>query len=101
VSGANGTVDGITYRNTQMSGGDDYGIIVMQSYNEVKSVPTNRVKVTNFVLQNVTGTVLNSALNVYVECGVGSCEDRKWTGVSVTGGKNATTFQNVPEGISC
>jgi polygalacturonase len=31
VSGANGTVDGITYRNIQSSGGDDYGIIVMQS----------------------------------------------------------------------
>lgn len=38
VSGANGTVDGVTYRNIQMSGGDAYGIIVDQAYNGVACV---------------------------------------------------------------
>lgn len=101
VSGATGTVDGITYRNVAMSGGSDYGIIVMQSYNGVDGEPTNGVSVTNFVLQNVTGTVESDAVNVYVECGTGSCSDWTWTDVHVTGGKKSTACQNVPEGISC
>ncbi|ETS73906.1 endopolygalacturonase C [Pestalotiopsis fici W106-1] len=101
ISGANGTVDGITYSNIAMSGGDDYGIIVMQSYNGVDGEPTNGVSVTNFVLQNVTGTVQSDAVNIYIECGVGSCSDWTWTDVHVTGGKNSTDCQNVPEGISC
>lgn len=101
VSGATGTVDGITYRNIAMSGGDDYGIIVMQSYNGVDGEPTNGVTVTNVVLQNVTGTVESDAVNIYIECGEGSCADWTWTDVDVTGGKNATNCQNVPVGISC
>lgn len=84
-----------------MSGGDDYGIIVTQSYNGVEGEPTNGVPITNFVLENVTGTVLSDAVNVYIECGVGSCSDWTWTGVNVTGGKQATNCQNVPAGISC
>jgi polygalacturonase len=101
IAGADGTVDGITYRNVAMRDGSDYGIIVTQSYNGVKGEPTNGVAVINFVLQNVTGTVNSSAVNIYVECGVGSCSNWTWTGVSVTGGKNATNCQNVPAGISC
>lgn len=38
ISGANGTVDGITYKNIKMSGGDAYGIIVDQAYNGVAFV---------------------------------------------------------------
>jgi polygalacturonase len=30
ISGANGTVDSITYRNIEMKGGDNYGILVDQ-----------------------------------------------------------------------
>ncbi|TID21016.1 endopolygalacturonase C [Venturia nashicola] len=105
VTNATGTVDNITYRNIQMSGGSAYGIIVMQSYNGKNGHPTNGVNITNFVMQNVTGTVLPVAVNVYVECGVGTCRDWKWDGVSVTGGQSAANStlpcQNVPEGISC
>lgn len=84
-----------------MSGGDDYGIIVTQSYNGVDGQPTTGVPITNFVLNNVTGTVLSDAVNVYIECGKGSCSKWTWTGVSVTGGKKATNCLNVPTGISC
>ncbi|KAH6643445.1 glycoside hydrolase [Truncatella angustata] len=101
ISGANGTVDGITYRNIAMSGGDDYGIIVMQSYNGVDGEPTNGVSITNVVLQNVTGTVQSDAVDIYIKCGQGSCSDWTWTDVSVTGGKKSTACQNVPKGISC
>ncbi|KAI1853907.1 hypothetical protein JX265_012592 [Neoarthrinium moseri] len=101
ISGANGTVDGITYRNIAMSGGTDYGIIVMQSYNGVDGQPTNGVSVTNFVLQNVTGTVESDAVNTYIECGEGSCRDWTWTDVSVNGGRTSADCMNVPSGISC
>lgn len=72
-----------------------------QSYNGVKGNPTNGVPIKNFILQNVTGSVNKNALNVYIECGDGSCSDWTWTDVKITGGKNATNCQNVPEGISC
>ncbi|CAN8096193.1 unnamed protein product [Discula destructiva] len=101
ISGATGTVDSITYKNIKMSGGTDYGIIVTQSYNGVKGSPTNGVPITNFVLQNVTGTVNSDAVNVYIECGSGSCTNWSWTGVSVTGGKKSTSCLNVPSGASC
>jgi polygalacturonase len=101
ISGANGTVDGITYRNIVMKGGDDYGILVDQSYNGVDGQPTNGVSITNFALHNVTGTVLSSAVNIHIECGVGSCSDWTWSNVKVTGGKNSSSCLNVPTGITC
>ncbi|KAI1084766.1 endopolygalacturonase PGa [Whalleya microplaca] len=101
ISYANGTVEDITYRNIAMSGGTDYGIIVMQSYNGVDGEPTNGVSIADIVLQNVTGTVESDAVNIYVECGEGSCSDWTWTDVSVTGGKDSSDCINVPEGVSC
>ncbi|KAK2614720.1 hypothetical protein N8I77_001525 [Diaporthe amygdali] len=104
ISNATGEVSNITYRNIVIdseSDNADYGIIVTQSYNGVKGNPTNGVPIKNFILQNVTGSVNKNALNVYIECGDGSCSDWTWTDVKITGGKNATNCQNVPEGISC
>ncbi|QDS71995.1 hypothetical protein FKW77_001696 [Venturia effusa] len=100
-----GAVTNITYRNIAISGGTSYGIVVDQAYNGVHGHPTDWVNVTNFVLQNVTGTVLPRAVNVLVECGVGTCRDWKWEGVNITGGKRAMNTtrpcQNVPQGVSC
>ncbi|KAI0910291.1 glycoside hydrolase [Ustulina deusta] len=109
ISGATGTVENITYRNIFLDGAgvdadySDYGVIVSQSYNGDDGEPTNGVTVTGFVLQNVTGTVGSDALDVYIECGVGSCSDWSWSGVNVTGGKKSTSCLNVPSGggVSC
>lgn len=109
ISGATGTVQNITYRNIFIDGAgvdaaySDYGVIVSQSYNGDKGKPTNGVTITGFVLQNVTGTVGNQAANVYIECGVGSCSNWSWSGVSVTGGKKSSSCLNVPSGgsVSC
>lgn len=101
ISGANGTVSDVTYRNISISQGTDYGIIVTQSYNGEKGSPTNGVPITNFVLQNVTGSVNDDAVNIYIECGEGSCSDWTWENVSVTGGQNSTSCMNVPEGAWC
>lgn len=109
ISGASGTVEGITYRNIFLDGAgvdadySDYGVVVTQSYGGDKGKPTNGVSVTGFVLQNVTGSVGGDAARVYIECGVGSCSGWRWSGVSITGGKKSSSCQNVPSGngVSC
>ncbi|KAI0971759.1 glycoside hydrolase [Xylaria arbuscula] len=109
ISAATGTVENITYRSIFLDGAgvdadySDYGVIVTQSYNGDAGEPTNGVIITGFVLQNVTGTVGSDALDVYVECGVGSCNDWTWTDVSVTGGKESSSCLNVPSGggVTC
>ncbi|KAI0195153.1 glycoside hydrolase [Xylaria flabelliformis] len=109
ISDATGTVQDITYRNIFLDNAgvdpdySDYGVIVTQSYGGDKGKPTNGVLVTGFVLQNVTGTVGSEAARVYIECGVGSCSDWTWSGVSITGGTKSSSCQNVPSGggVSC
>lgn len=104
IANATGSVSNITYRNIAINSptdNTDYGIIVTQSYNGDEGSPTNGVPITDFVLQNVTGTVYEDAINVYIECGEDSCYDWTWTDVSVTGGQDATDCLNVPDGISC
>ncbi|KAK6355556.1 hypothetical protein TWF696_004655 [Orbilia brochopaga] len=106
VSGASASVSDITYRNIKINGGSttgivDYGIIVDQSYGGTKNSPTNGVKINNFVLENVTGTVPSDAINIQIQCGVGSCTNFHWTNVKVTGGKKSTNCMNVPAGVSC
>ncbi|KAI8634642.1 glycoside hydrolase family 28 protein [Xylariaceae sp. FL1651] len=109
ISNATGTVENITYRNIFIDGAgvdagySDYGVIVTQSYNGERGEPTNGVNITDFVLQNVTGTVGREAVNVYVECGQGSCNGWNWSSVNVTGGKKSSRCLNVPtgEGVLC
>ncbi|KAI0454602.1 glycoside hydrolase [Xylaria acuta] len=104
ISDAAGTVQDITYRNIFLDAAgvdadySDYGVIVTQSYGGDKGKPTNGVTITGFVLQNVTGSVGSEAARVYIECGVGSCSDWNWSGVSITGGTKSSSCQNVPSG---
>lgn len=104
IADTNGTVSNVTYRNIVIDSptdNTDYGIIVSQSYNGVDGEPTNGVIISNFVLQNVTGTVYEDAINIYIECGEGSCIDWTWTDVNVSGGKNSGDCMNIPDGITC
>ncbi|KAH7371302.1 glycoside hydrolase [Pyrenochaeta sp. MPI-SDFR-AT-0127] len=101
VSGAIASVSDIFYRNISIKGGDDYGIVVDQSYGGTKHKPTNGVIIKNFQLKDVTGYVDSGATRILVECGVGSCTNWSWSNVKVTGGKKATTCVNQPSGISC
>ncbi|KAI1824819.1 glycoside hydrolase [Xylaria intraflava] len=109
IAGATGTVEDITYRNIFLDGADvdadysDYGVIVTQSYNGDDGSPTNGVTITGFVLQNITGTVGSDAVDIYIECGEGSCENWSWKNVSITGGTESSSCQNVPSGggVSC
>ncbi|KAF7856819.1 hypothetical protein EAF04_009582 [Stromatinia cepivora] len=103
ISGATGTVTGVTYSGITLSGITDYGIVVEQAYNGKVGSPTNGVPITKFILNKVTGTVESGATNIFIDCGSGSCTNWTWTGVSVTGGKTPNYCHNVPTsgGVSC
>jgi polygalacturonase len=103
VYGATGSVSGVTYKDITLSGISSYGIVVRQDYENGSptGTPTTGVPITNFVLNNVKGTVDSSATDVFILCGSGSCSDWTWTSVSVTGGKVSSSCENVPSGASC
>lgn len=103
VSGATGSVQGVTFKNINISGITKYGIVIEQDYENGSptGVPTTGVPITGLTVSGVTGSVSSSATNIYILCGKGSCSGWTWTGVSVTGGKKSTACENVPSGASC
>ncbi|KUJ08968.1 endopolygalacturonase [Mollisia scopiformis] len=103
VSGATGSVKGVTYEDITLSGITQYGIVIEQDYENGSptGTPTTGVPITVLTLDGVTGTVSSSGTNIYILCGSGSCSDWKWSGVSVTGGKKSSSCKNVPSPASC
>lgn len=102
VSGATGSVSGVTYSNIKLSGITKYGIVIQQDYENGSptGTPTDGVPITDLTLDAVTGEVESDALNVYVLCAAGACEDWSWSGVDVTGGQGCDDCLNVPSGAS-
>lgn len=102
VYGATGSVSGVTYQDITLSGITGYGIVIRQDYENGSptGTPTTGVPITDFVLDNVEGTVNSGATDVFILCGSGSCSDWTWTGVSVTGGYVSTSCENVPSGAN-
>jgi polygalacturonase len=100
-SGTTGSVTGVTYKDITLTGITSYGITVRQDYNGDAGVPTTGVPIKNFVLNNISGTVVSTGTDIYIVCGSGSCSSWIWTGVSVTGGKTSTSCIGLPSGISC
>lgn len=100
VSGATGKVTGITYSGITLSNIAKYGIVIEQDYENGSptGTPTTGVPITDLTVTNVKGTVASSGTNVYLLCGKGSCSGWKWSGNSVTGGKQSTKCQNIPSG---
>ncbi|RVD87920.1 uncharacterized protein DFL_002123 [Arthrobotrys flagrans] len=70
VSGATGSVKGVTYSNITLNGIKKYGIVIQQDYENGSptGTPTNGVKIDKLKLSGVTGTVTSSATNVYILC---------------------------------
>ncbi|KAH8585650.1 putative extracellular polygalacturonase [Bisporella sp. PMI_857] len=103
VSGATGSVSGVTYSGITLSGITKYGIVIEQDYENGSptGTPTNGVPITGLTLSKVTGTVTSSATDIYILCASGACSNWKWSGVSVTGGKTSTKCSNVPSPASC
>jgi len=103
VSGATGSVSGVTYEDITLSGITSYGIVIEQDYENGSptGTPTNGVPITGLTISNVKGTVASSATNIYILCASGACSNWTWSGVSVTGGKKSTKCENIPSGASC
>ncbi|KAK1777650.1 glycosyl hydrolases family 28-domain-containing protein [Copromyces sp. CBS 386.78] len=94
-----GLVSNVTYRNVMLQNITKYGIVVDQSYS-CQTRP-NGVSITGFTLVNVTGTVLPTGTNIFVNCGDGSCKQLEWKGVDVKGGKKSSTCLRIPSGSWC
>ncbi|KAF8863628.1 endopolygalacturonase precursor [Acephala macrosclerotiorum] len=104
VSGATGSVSGVTFKSITMSSITDYGIVIEQDYENGSptGTPTAGVPITGLTVSNVTGTVGSDATNIYILCASGACSDWTWSGVSITGGKTSSKCENVPSGgASC
>lgn len=104
VSGATGSVSGVTYKDITLQNIAKYGIVIEQDCENGKptGTPTTGVPITGLTIQGVTGTVASSGTDVYILCGAGSCSGWTWSGVSITGGKkDPNACRNVPTGASC
>lgn len=103
VSGATGSVSGVTYKDITLSGITSYGIVIEQDYlnGGPTGTPTTGVPITDLTVSNVKGTVASSATNIYILCGSGACSNWTWDDVAVTGGKTSTACLNIPSGASC
>jgi polygalacturonase len=101
VSGATGSVSGVTYKDITLSGISTYGIVIEQDYENGSptGTPTSGVPITDLTVSGVTGTVDSSATNIYILCA--ACSGWTWTGNKVTGGKTSTKCEGVPSGVSC
>ncbi|KAJ8062312.1 hypothetical protein OCU04_008859 [Sclerotinia nivalis] len=100
VSGATGSVSGVTYKDITLSGITSYGVVIEQDYENGSPTgkPTSGVPITGVTLSNVHGTVSSSATNVYVLCA--KCSGWTWD-VNVTGGKTSSKCAGLPSGVKC
>ncbi|OJD34167.1 glycoside hydrolase family 28 protein [Diplodia corticola] len=105
VSGATGSVSGVTYSGITLSNIAKYGIVIEQDYENGSptGTPTSGVPITGLTLKNIKGSVASSGTDVYILCAKGACSGWSGSGISVTGGKSSTKCSNIPSGagISC
>ncbi|KAF7953298.1 hypothetical protein EAE96_006509 [Botrytis aclada] len=100
VSGATGSVSGVTYKDITLSGITSYGVVVQQDYQNGSPTgkPTAGVPITDVTFSGVKGTVASGATNVYVLCA--KCSGWTWD-VNVTGGKTSSKCAGLPSGVKC
>lgn len=105
VSGATGSVSGVTYSGITLSNIAKYGIVIEQDYENGSptGTATTGVPITDLTISKVSGTVASTGTNVYILCGKGSCSDWTWSSNSVKGGKTSSKCTNIPSssGASC
>jgi len=101
VAGATGSVKGVTYSGITLKNIAKNGIVIQQDYQNGSptGVPTDGVPITGLTIANVKGSVASSARGIYILCAAGACSDWKWSGVSISGGKNNCT--GAPGSVKC
>ena len=103
VSGATGSVTGVTFKDITLSDIATYGIDVQQNYKngDPSGDPTNGVKISDITFSNIHGSIESSGTKVYLLCGSGSCSDFTWNQINLTGGKTSGACKNVPSPATC
>ncbi|KAF7874331.1 hypothetical protein EAF04_003003 [Stromatinia cepivora] len=101
VSGATGSVSGVTFKDITLSGITDYGVVIEQDYQNGRptGTPTSGVPITGVTMNNVHGNVVSGGQNVYILCA--KCSGWTWNKVAVTGGAIKKKCAGVPAGASC
>ncbi|KAJ8918263.1 hypothetical protein NQ315_014133 [Exocentrus adspersus] len=105
VYGATGLVRNITYKDIVLKDINNYGIFIDADYDlstgEPTGVASDGVPIEHITLQNITGTVKKTGVNVYVI--VKNATDWHCTGIDVTGGEQIKECVGIPEesGLSC
>ncbi|TGO44376.1 hypothetical protein BCON_0532g00020 [Botryotinia convoluta] len=100
VSGAKGSVSGVTFQDITLVGITGVGVDVQQDYQNGSptGIPTDGVPITGLTVNNVHGTV-SGGQNVYILCA--NCSGWTWNKVAVTGGTEKKTCKGIPTGASC
>lgn len=87
-----GYVANVTYQNIILQDITDMGLDLQQDYlnGGPTGEPSNGVIVENILFKNITGTVTDDAIPVYVLCGDGSCTNVVFEDVHITGGNGSS-----------
>ncbi|KAF9884503.1 hypothetical protein FE257_001690 [Aspergillus nanangensis] len=104
-SGDTGTIKGVTYSGITLSSISKYGVLIEQNYDggDLHGDPGTGIPITDLTVKNISGSgaVSSSGYNIVIVCGSGACSDWTWDSVSVTGGKDYGSCQNVPSVATC
>ncbi len=63
--------------------------------------PSTGVPITNLTIENISGSVADSAQRIKILCGEGSCQDWNWQQPQLVGGMTTPSCVNPPPGASC
>lgn len=102
-----GLLKNITYKDITILDSTYYGINIQQNYKgmpegvPVVGPPDNHVKIYDLKLINVTGTVQNGAVPVFILCADEGCFDWTWQDVGILGAAKNNCTGYYPRGFPC
>ncbi|CAG9859403.1 unnamed protein product [Phyllotreta striolata] len=102
-----GVMQNIVYRNIKLEKIANFGINIQQDYadGEATGIPGTNIPITGLTLENISGYMesfnKSPTLANYILCGKGACTDWKFEGIHITGAKNNSSCNYVPEGFTC
>ncbi|KAH8689420.1 polygalacturonase [Talaromyces proteolyticus] len=105
TEGDTGTIKGVTYSGITLESIANYGILIEQNYDggDLKGNPTSGIPITGLTIENISGSgaVDSGGYNIVIVCGSSGCSDWTWESVTVTGGKDYGSCENVPSAATC
>nr|AHG54201.1 polygalacturonase 1 [Lygus lineolaris] len=99
--GETGAIRDITFDNIELQGITRYGIIVEGNYlNSGSAGDATPFPIENIVFNNVRGSVVRKATNIYVNIHPTSGKNWRWSNINVTGGQKELKCVGVPAGLN-